>query len=197
MSSHDSCFKGNEVLKSIYLVLYIDDRLLISSSISNILESKKILSKEFNMKDLSDFTKLLGMSIIKDRKNDSLALSQRDFLKKLVEKFAMRNVKPVTQPLANHFSLFTSQCPTSTSAKQSMKDVPYSSAIGLVMYTMMCSRPNIAHDISVLSKYMSNHDKDLLRYLKDTTDVGLMYYKRVSSVLVKGYVDSNYGGDKD
>lgn len=49
MSSYYSClyFKGNEVLKSIYLLLYVDDMLLISSSTSKISKLKKILSKEY------------------------------------------------------------------------------------------------------------------------------------------------------
>ncbi|OAE34530.1 hypothetical protein AXG93_1247s1020 [Marchantia polymorpha subsp. ruderalis] len=69
---------------------------------------------------------------------------------------------------------------------------------------MVCSRPDIAHAISVLSRYMSNPGKEhwlamkhLLRYLKGTTYVGLMYCKRGSSVLVEGYVHSDYAGDKD
>lgn len=85
-----------------------------------------------------------------------------------------------------------------------MEDVPYSSVVGSVMYTMVCSRPYIVHAISALSRYMSNHVKEnwlvmkhLLRYLKGTTDVGLMYCKRGSSILVEGYVDSNYAWDKD
>lgn len=48
------------------------------------------------MKDLSDSKRVLGISIIRDKNNDSLALSQRSYLERLVDKFAMKNAKPVT-----------------------------------------------------------------------------------------------------
>lgn len=137
-SSYDAClyFKGSEVLTGVYLLLYVDDMLLISSSATKISELKKMLSKEFDMKDLGDSSRVLGIDIIRDRKRGVLALSQHGYLEKLVDKFAMRDAKPVTQPLANHFSLSPNQCPASESAKHAMEDVPYASAVGSVMYTM-------------------------------------------------------------
>ena len=40
-----------------------------------------------------------------------------------------------------------------------MSKVPYASAIGSFMYVMVCTRPNIAHAVGVVSKYMSNLGK--------------------------------------
>ncbi|OAE31211.1 hypothetical protein AXG93_4188s1020 [Marchantia polymorpha subsp. ruderalis] len=185
------------MFEQVYSKSSYDSCLYFNSSTSKISELKKILSKEFDMKDLGDSKRVLGINIIRDKKNYSLALSQRSYLKRLVDKFAMKNAKPVTQLLASHFSFSASQC-------QHQQSNPYSSAVGTVMYTMVCSRPDIAHAISVLSRYMSNPGKDqwlamkhLLRYLKGTTDVGLVYCKRGSSILVESYVDSDYAGDKD
>ncbi|KAL5577233.1 hypothetical protein UlMin_018932 [Ulmus minor] len=85
-----------------------------------------------------------------------------------------------------------------------MEKVPYSSAVGSVMFTMVSTRPDISHVISVLSRFMSNPGKEhwvgmkwLLRYLKGSLDVGLIYEKKGSSIWLEGYSDSNYKANRD
>jgi hypothetical protein len=57
-----------------------------------------------------------------------------------------------------------------------MSRVPYSSAIGSLMYAMLCTRPYIAHVVEVVSRYMNNTGKEhweavkcILRYLRGTS----------------------------
>ncbi|XP_047309565.1 secreted RxLR effector protein 161-like [Impatiens glandulifera] len=85
-----------------------------------------------------------------------------------------------------------------------MKNVPYSNAIGSVMYLMVSTRPDIAYTVSCLSRFMSNPGiphwnalKWLLRYLKSTVDVGLTFSKCSVGTKLVGYVDSNYANDRD
>ncbi|GKC38558.1 hypothetical protein Tco_1050942 [Tanacetum coccineum] len=70
---------------------------------------------------------------------------------------------------------------------------------------MVCTRPDLAHAVSVVSRYMHNPGKMhweavkcILRYLKGTSNIGLSFEKRcVSPNGVVGYVDSDYAGDLD
>ena len=71
----------------------------------------------------------------------------------------MENAKPVSTPLANHFSLFTLQCPKTVEETEDMSKVPYASAVRCLMYAMVCSRPDLAHAMSVVSKYVANPGK--------------------------------------
>ena len=68
----------------------------------------------------------------------------------------MKNAKPVSTPLANHFRLSISQCPRTVEEIEDMSKVLYASAMGCLMYAMVCTRPDLAHAISVVSKYMAN-----------------------------------------
>ena len=84
-----------------------------------------------------------------------------------------------------------------------MVSVPYSSAIGLVMYTMICTRPYLAYSISLLSKYMSNPGREhwealkwLLRYVKGTVNEGLVYHFSKQGIELTSFVDFDYAGDK-
>ncbi len=82
--------------------------------------------------------------------------------------------------------------------------VSYSSAVGSIMYAMVCTRPNISHAVSVVSRYMAYPGKEhwkvvkwILRYLKGTTDVGLTFDMAKMSNSVISYVDSDFPRDLD
>nr|GEW92020.1 retrovirus-related Pol polyprotein from transposon TNT 1-94 [Tanacetum cinerariifolium] len=89
--------------------------------------------------------------------------------------------------------------------KEDTSRVSYSSAVGSLMYAMFCTRPDLAHAVSVVSRYMHNPGKMhweavkcILRYLKGTSNIGLSFKKSCASPNgVVGYVDSDYAGDLD
>ncbi|CAA0839486.1 Uncharacterized mitochondrial protein AtMg00810 [Striga hermonthica] len=96
----------------------------------------------------------------------------------------MKSAKPVNTPLANHFKLSKQSCPTNQEEKESMAGVPYSSAVGSLMYAMVCTRPDIAHAVGVVSRYLSNPGKDhweavkwILSYLKGSANKSLSFGK--------------------
>jgi hypothetical protein len=63
------------------------------------------------MKDLGGAKKILSMRIKRDKKNHKLTLSQGEYIEKVLERFRMQNVKPVSTPLASHFKLTKEMCP--------------------------------------------------------------------------------------
>ena len=88
-----------------------------------------------------------------------------------------------------------------------MSHVPHASVVGSLMYVMVCTRPDIAHEVGVLSRFMSNPGKEhwiavkqVFRYLRGTSDYGLCYQGRpgLERVLeIHGFVDANWAGDLD
>ena len=80
--------------------------------------------------------------------------------------------------------------------------VPYASAVGRLMYVVVCTRPDIAHAVGVVSRYMANPGKEhweavkwLLRYLRGTSSTSLCFGK--GKVTLQGFVDADLGGDVD
>ena len=71
----------------------------------------------------------------------------------------MKNAKPVSTPLAIHFKLIKEMCPETQEEIDYMFRIPYSSAVGSLMYSMVCTRPDIAHVVGVVSSYMNNLGK--------------------------------------
>jgi hypothetical protein len=82
---------------------------------------------------------ILDMEIIRDRPNRKLYLSQRSFVEKILRRFDMEKVKIVSTPLVAHFKFSAALSPKSDSEMSYMEKVPYSSAIGSLIYLMVCT----------------------------------------------------------
>jgi hypothetical protein len=83
-----------------------------------------------------------------------------------------------------------------------MSRVPYSSVVGSLMYAMVCIRPDIAHAVGVVRRYMNNPGKEhweevkwILGYLRGTATHALCFGG--SNTFLQGYVDLDMTGDKD
>ncbi len=206
-SHYDNCvyYRQFEERSFIYLLLYVDDMLIASRDMSLIKELKSKLNQEFEMKDLRAAKKILGMEIQRDRKAGKLFLSQKKYLEKVLDRFNMRNCKAVSTPLAAHFKLSGENCPKSDLEVRRMSNIPYASAVGSLMYAMVCTRPDLSHAVSVVSRYMQNPGKEhwegvkwILRYVKGTLEKGILYDRGSAATSdVAGYVDADYGGDLD
>ena len=184
----------------IILLLYVDDMLIAGSNIEEINNLKKQLSKQFAMKDLEAAKQILGIRIIRDKANDTLKLSESEYVKKVLNRFNMNKAKPVSTPLGSHFKLSKEQSQKIEEERDHMSKVPYASAIGSLMYAMVCTRPDIAHAMGGVSRFMSRLGKQhweavkwILRYLKDSSNTCLCFTG--ASLKLQGYVDVDFAGD--
>ena len=110
-------------------------------------------------------------------------------------------------PIPVGAKLSAEQCPKTQEEEEYMSRVPYASAVGSLMYAMVCTRPDITHVVGVLSKFMSNPRKEhwtvvkwVFKYLCGTSDYGLCYQGRLrlDKVLdIRGFVDADWAGDLD
>ncbi|GKV32936.1 hypothetical protein SLEP1_g41499 [Rubroshorea leprosula] len=133
--------------------------LILGQDVEKIYRLKDELSKSFDMKDLGPTKQILGMVITRDRKAGKLWLSQEKYVEWMPERFDMQHAKPISTPLANHFKLSKRSCPNTKEEKEKMSSIPYSSTVGSLMYAMVCVRPDIAHAVGVVSRFLSNLSK--------------------------------------
>ncbi|KAJ4714843.1 Retrovirus-related Pol polyprotein from transposon TNT 1-94 [Melia azedarach] len=204
-SPYDCCVYYSKATNGslIYLVLYVDDMLIAAENKSNVQKLKDLLSVEFEMKDLGAARKILGMEIYRDRSKKKLFLSQKGYIQKILSRFGMSTAKPINTPSAANAHLSVAFAPKSVEEKEYMSRVPYTSAVGSLMYAMVCTRPDLAQSVSVVSRFMGEPGKEhwqavkrIFRYLKGTFDVGLIY-RGDTQCLVTGFSDSDYAGDVD
>ncbi|KAL5558327.1 hypothetical protein UlMin_034538 [Ulmus minor] len=79
----------------VFLILYVDDILIIGNDVGSLTSVKMWLTKQFQMKDLGEASYVLGIRIFRDRKNKMLALSQASYIDKILEKYDMQDSKKV------------------------------------------------------------------------------------------------------
>eukprot|EP00253_Pinus_taeda_P007761 PITA_07761 len=70
-------------------------------------------------------------------------------------RFNMQDSEPVKVPIPVGVRLFVEQCPKTQEEEEDMSRVPYASAVSSLTYVTVCTRPDIAHAVGVLSGFMS------------------------------------------
>ncbi|GJW70850.1 hypothetical protein Tco_0127767 [Tanacetum coccineum] len=108
------------------------------------------------MKDVGEAAYILGIKIIYDRSKWLIALSQSAYLEKTLKKFRMEKSKKGYTLMIEKPDYRKSQGAQTPSEVQHMRRVPYASAIGLIMYAVRCTRPDVAFAQNLCSCFQQN-----------------------------------------
>ena len=77
------------------------------------------------MKDLGEEQYVLGIKIIRDKKNKIIALSQENYIDRILSKYNMQDSKKEFTPFRYGINLSQDQCLITAKEKEYMKTVPY------------------------------------------------------------------------
>ena len=182
------------------IVVYVDDLNLIGTP-EELTRTKNYLKREFEMKDLGKTKFCLELQI--EHFPTGILVHQSAYTKKILKRFYMNEAHHLTSPMVIR-SLDVKNDPFRPCEKGEELlglEVSYLSVIGALMYLATCLRPDIAFPINLIVKYSSastqrhlNGIKHILRYLKGTSDMGLLYSKESKQQLL-GYADAGYLSD--
>ena len=134
-----------------FLVLYVDNILLIGNDVGVMSLIKIQLSSQFDMKDLGEANFILEIKLWRDRKNRMLGLSQAGYIDKILEQFSMQNSKRGLLLFRHGLPLYDDQRPKTLEEENMMRQIPYASVVGSLMYAMLCTRPNICYLVGIVS----------------------------------------------
>jgi hypothetical protein len=164
---------------------------------------KSSLKKSFSMKDLGEAAYILGIKIYRDRSKRLIGVNQDAYIDKILNGFNMQDSKKCFMSMSHGITLSKKQCPTNPDEQERMRVVPYASAIGSIMYVMICTRPDVSYALSATSKYQSNYSdahwiivKNIQKYLRRTKEAFLVFGGE-EELIVKGYSDASFQIDTD
>jgi hypothetical protein len=189
----------------IIIPVFIDDMTIAAKSSEEIQKVKDELKAHFKLRDLGPTSWLLGVEIKRDRSKRTLTLSQHQYILDLLDRFDLKDCNTVTTPMDPNVRLSSSMSPTSAQEIEGMRSIPYTQAVGALMYLAVATRPDIAYSVGVLARFNKNPGmqhwkavKHLFRYLKGTLDYRLTYSRTSpSSELFTTYSDADHGGNPD
>jgi histone deacetylase 1/2 len=185
--------KGSVV---VFVLIYVDDIIVASSTQEATTRLLQDLRKEFALKDLGKLHYFLGIEVKKI--NDGILLSQEKYTKDVLQRANMMACKPVASPMSTSEKLSTHE-----GAPLGPKDATaYRSIVGGLQYLTL-TRPDISFSVNKVCQYLhaptTTHwaaVKRILRYLKHTLRIGLKICKS-SSLLVSAFSDADWAGDQD
>ena len=177
----------------VYLAIFVDDGLLAckSAQVLNIILDALRNGFEITVGDASYF---IGLEINRDRSKRTMLINQCKYIRKILDKYGMNDVKPKCVPADPHVTLLpadegdTKEC-----------NVPYRESVGSLTFLAMVSRPDIAFAVNALSRFLANHDlnhwravKRVFAYLSKTTQLGLMYRRSENECDLVGFCDADF-----
>ncbi|GJY52329.1 retrotransposon protein, putative, ty1-copia subclass [Tanacetum coccineum] len=123
---------------------------------------------------------ILGIKIYRDRSKRLIRLSQNAYMDKILKRYKMDNSKRGHIPMQERLDLNKSQGAQTPKELNRMKNVPYASAVGSIMYAVRCTRPDVAFAQNITSWFQQNPGelhwtavKNILKYLRNTKDMFL------------------------
>lgn len=152
-SKSDLClyYKVNRDTRT-YCFIYVDDIQITGSRLIEINKLKECLKSSFRMKDLGLLNEYLGISITQDVINGFTTMSQKHYLQRVLKRFGMYNCNPTNIPIDPKFDFTTLKRAKSESYEIENK---CRQIIGCIMYSMLCTRPDLCSSITFLSRYQN------------------------------------------
>ena len=195
-TTSDPCLYVSTEGEMFVIAVYVDDIVLAGKSNRKMSEVKNALASRFDVKDMGELHYFLGVKIVQDMDAGNVWIGQPAYAESILQKFGMESAKPVGTPVDNGTKLVKT-----TEESERVEQTLYQSAVGSLLYLSMGTRPDITYAVSNVARFCAYPSKQhltavkrILRYLKGSTDLGLLYSVDGSRDCV-GYSDADWAGD--
>ena len=112
------------------------------------------------MKDLGEASYILGIKIYRDRSKRMLGLSQFRYIDLVLKRFSMDGSKRGYLPMSQGIHLSKRMSPKTPKERNRMSSIPYALTVGSIMYAMLCTRPDVAYTLGIVSRFQADLGED-------------------------------------
>ena len=120
------------------------------------------------MKNLGEVSYILYIKIYRDRSNRMLGLSQSWYIDLMLKRFNMKGSKRGYLPIGHGIQLFKKMSPKTPTERNKMGFISYASAVGSIMYAMLCTRADVAYALGIVNRFQADPEKDHWKAAKKT-----------------------------
>lgn len=179
-----------------YVLNYVDDILIASSSNKDIEEFKFKLKQRYKVKEITEVRRFIGLEIIQTI--NYVTVSQTDHIRKLLKASGLEMANPRRIPMEPNTKHVSGA--ENYSASEEFK-TRYRRLIGNLLYISQHTRPDITYGVNFLSRFQNNSTEEhyigvkrIIRYLAGTLNYGLLLTRDNNEDLL-GYADASWGED--
>lgn len=196
----DRCLYYSIVANSLLLIcLYVDDILVAHESAEVCEQMMKTLFAKYQIKGMGEPRQFLGINVERIGKHE-IRLSQTKYIDEVLHRFEMENSKSTRAPMVPNTRLDLDILDYDEEERAEMRNVPYRSAVGALLYLARVSRPDIGFAVNQLARHNSNPRRDawkaakyLMRYLAGTRDACMVIKPNDNGIRVTS--DADWGND--
>ena len=183
----------------VILTVYVDDILITGGDQQLVDQKKKELTDRFEMTDMGEVKRILGIDVQRDYEQGTLAISQEHYVNTLLERFGMQEANPVSTP--GYGAEISTNQPQDQILGSTDKKI-YQSMTGSILYLAQCTRFDLSYAALQLSKACSNPAqvnmtaaKHVLRYLRGNPVLPIVYKR--GQFRLAAFTDSSFGANPD
>ena len=188
--------------------VHVDDCCVTYNSPALYQAFRKTLQERFDLSESDQSNVFLGILINRlPGPENAISLSQQPYIIEVLQQHNLMDAKPTRSPFPSGLKLTKEQRPQTEEEKEAMKDIPFRTLCGQLLYLAGATRPDIQFAVHQCARHSSNpgqaHWKALLhiaKYLKGTINLTLTYGKKYADtphVPLVGWVDSSWGDTDD
>ncbi|XP_047103480.1 uncharacterized mitochondrial protein AtMg00810-like [Schistocerca piceifrons] len=179
-SDADPClFYRRQNGNSLYVVIYVDDGLIVGSNKKEIAVFMDVLQHEFEI-TTGSLDNFLGIKI-KQYEDGAIMISQGKYTEEILQRFRMAECNTISTPIGRE---------DNNQNEEVSSFVPYREAIGCLMYLSTVNKAARAMEKPTTEDW--SRVKRIFRYLKGTLNFGIVYNKKEE---LKIYADADFAGD--
>ena len=132
----------------------------------------------------------------------TIAINQQSYIEGMLEKLSLTSAKPVSMPMDSGTKFLNEQCLSTLTQLVKMCGVPYTEAIGSVLWPVMILRLDCAFAVLTLVQFVQNPMqahweavKRVMVYLGTTHVLWLTFGgKQTAKLIARGYCDADWVG---
>jgi hypothetical protein len=191
-----------------YILVYVDDMIIATKGRVELSQIKQLINRKFPSSDKGPIQKFLNVHFERNRGDRIIAISQpvkiENVLKdpQLSKKDLEYISKPTKLPANPSIKLTKDMGAATKEVKEEMKDVPYKSILGQLLYISITARPDISTAVSHAGKFAKDPGPahwqailQILKYLQGTRRKRLVLGSACNTFTLTGYSDADWGGD--
>ena len=196
----------NDCRGIVILGVIVDDFVITGNSDKAIDTVKDELMKAWDCTWMGDLEWCINLRVRRNMEEGTMTIDQSQYIDEIVERFNLQQAAPVSTPADPAVQLTKAMGPVNHDEREKMARIPYSRAVGSVLYARL-TRIDCLAAISEVARFMNNPGPDhwkavkrIIRYLKATRTWGLCYratMQKTGKWILTLYVDSGYAMDPD